>query len=219
MRTIREAVEEHAIELARQVWPEGKAAPQGNGEGEWHVVHCVGKTDQFALDWLKERKFETYYPMLRELKPVPKDQLSKKQRASGVVLIRPRLVPCLPRYVFVRFDMGRNGWREIFDFAGIDGLVCAGGLPVRITEAEIACMQNTEVDGAIPGPTMARLVFAEGQRVRVKEGPFAEFPGIVEVGLDIPLQELDSDTRIRVAVNIFGRPTPVDLAVTQVDKF
>ena len=57
-----------------------------------------------------------------------------------------------------------------------------------------------------------------GEHVRVTDGPFASFPGIVEEGLDVPVEKFDPDTRIKVAVNVFGRATPITLTVAQVEK-
>jgi transcriptional antiterminator NusG len=184
----------------------------------WHIVHCFGRSDDRAAAWLKGRGFSVYSPMIWEIRKVPRRELSKHQRAQGIEIKRPRLIPCLPRYLFVRFDIGQEGWREAFEFAGVGGMVCAGGQPVRISDAEIACMQNEEVDGGIPGVTTLRVVFKVGQRVRVTEGPFASFPGEVERGLDIPMQDLAPDARIRVAVMLFGRATPVELELSQVEK-
>lgn len=185
----------------------------------WHIVHCVGRSDEAIIDWLDEKfKFKTYYPSVREMRPVARKHLSRKQRSCGLTIMRPTVVPMFPRYVFVKFDMGTNDWRDVFRFAGATGMVCHGDLPVFVPDTLIDSIKSREVDGAVPGKTSARVVFAIGQHVTVIDGPFASFPGIVEKGLDIPIEELDADTRIKVAVNIFGRPTPVDLEITQVQK-
>jgi transcription termination/antitermination protein NusG len=184
----------------------------------WYIVHFIGKTDAHAIDWLRRCKIEHYYPSIREMRPMPRKKLSQRQRASGVEILRPQVVPLFPRYAFARFDMGTNGWREVFDFAGIGGMVCEGSLPVWVADRLIEQIRANEVDGAVPGKTIARIVFSPGDNVRVIDGPFAQFPGVVERGLDKTLAELDPEDRIKVAVNIFGRATPVDLELTQVEK-
>lgn len=185
----------------------------------WHVVHCIGRTDNAVLEWLHDRfEFETYYPAVREMRPVPRKKLSARQRGSGVVIMRPQVVPFFPRYVFVRFDMAKDNWREIFRFVGVGGMVCEGNLPVWVSDNLIAAIRKREVDGAVPGKTLARVIFEIGDEVRITDGPFASFPGIVETVLDVAIEDLDVDTRIRVAVNIFGRPTPVDLELSQIEK-
>src|SRR5262249_25769271 len=146
-------------------------------------------------------------------------KLSRKQRATaGLIVMRPVLAPLFPRYLFVRFDMGRDGWREIFDYAGIGGLVCAGGLPVRVYDSYVLLFQGQGVDGSTPGKREAKLVFAFGSRVRVTEGPFAGFEASVDKRLELPIEEIDADTRIRVVVDIFGRGTPVDLNLSQIER-
>jgi transcriptional antiterminator NusG len=184
----------------------------------WYIVHSAGRSDGDVAKWLGKFKFETYYPSVREMRAVPRKRLSHKQRACGMSIMRPAVVPLFPRYLFVRFDMGKQDWRDVFKFAGAVGMVCEGDLPVYVPDVLIDSIRSREVDGAVPGKTSARLVFAIGDQVRVTDGPFASFPGIVERGLDIPIEELDADTRIKVAVNIFGRPTPVDLEISQVEK-
>lgn len=198
-------------------WP--RMRPIKTTEKRWHVVHCVGKTDKYVIDWLTEKfNFEVYYPAVREMRPVPHKKLSAKQRKSNIEILRPAVVPFFPRYVFVRFDMDRDNWREIFKFVGVGGMVCEGYLPVWVSDALIESIKKREVDGAVPGKTLARVIFSVGDHVRVTDGPFASFPGIVEKGLDVSIEELDTDTRIKVAVNLFGRPTPVDLELSQIEK-
>lgn len=217
---IKAHMEANAMELARDVWPESQPANSlSSGPGAcWHVVHCVGRGDGQALDWLKKLGLEYYYPMIRELRPELRKKLSRKQRASGVSIMRPRLVPFMPRYTFVRFDMGRPGWREIFSFAGIGGMVCEGDLPVAVPDSLVASIRDREIDGAVPGKTPARMLFRLGERVRVSSGPFASFDAVIEKMPNVPIEEIDSDTRIRVAVGLFGGATPVELLIGQIEK-
>lgn len=221
---ITEEQRAHAEAIGKRKWgtlqpiPKPEPLPEiVNPNLDWYIVHVVGKSDDHAVEWLTDRGLETYYPQVRELRPVPTRELSKKQRASGVRVNRPRLVAFMPRYLFVRFDMTAAGWREIFDFAGIGGMVCEGDLPVRAPSA-VASLREREIDGAIPGRTPAKLIFSLGQQVVIKEGAFAQFPAIVEKLPDVPIEDIDADTRIRVAVSIFGRSTPVDLEVAQIQR-
>lgn len=192
-----------------------KSTPRGPG---WHVVHCVGKQDQFVVDVLQRQKYEIYYPFMRELRPLPRKKLSRAQRAAGAKVMRPQIVRLFPRYPFVYFDLGTTRWREIFDIAGVGGMICEGNLPVRMDATWVEKLRTREVDGAVPGTTPADLIFAPGDQVRVDDGPFAGHLGVVEAGANPELQDVDSETRIRVAVSIFGRPTPIDLDLAQVSK-
>lgn len=184
----------------------------------WHIVRCLGKSDVYVINWLEKLKIETYYPKVRELRPVPKKALSHRQRESGVTIIKPQIVPFFPRYIFVHFDMGKDGWRKIFDFVGVGGMAGYGELPIWVPESFLDRIRLREVGGAVPGKTPVKLIFEVGDEVMVSDGPFASFPGIVESILEKSIQDVDSETRIKVAVNLFGRQVPVDLEISQIEK-
>jgi len=182
----------------------------------WHVVHCIGRQDSGVLSWLDRLGVEYYYPMIREMRPAPKRKLSKKQRRMGLRV--PHIVPLLPRYTFIRFDMSGDGWRELFRFAGVGGMVCEGDLPVRVPEKLIASIKCLEINGAIPGRMPARKIFTIGERVRIADGGLTSFEAVITKVPDCAIEEVDSDTRIRVAVDLFGGETPVDLTISQIEK-
>jgi transcriptional antiterminator NusG len=184
----------------------------------WYIVHAIGRPDSQVLEWLQKLKVDFYYPKVLEMRRVPRRQMSGAQRRSGVEVKKPQEAPLFPRYIFTNFDMGRSGWREVFKFAGCGGMVCEGDLPVWIPDGLIVSIKSREHNGMVPGATSVRVLFNLGDEVMVTSGPFASFPGIVERGVDIPIEELDPSTRIKVAVNVFGRATPLDLELWQVDK-
>jgi transcriptional antiterminator NusG len=184
----------------------------------WYLLQCAAKSDKRVQDWLKDRGFEAYYPQVREMRAVPKRKLTASQRRADMTIMRPQTVPFFPRYMFVRFDIEGGLWRDIFGFVGIIGLHCNGDLPAPIADGLIDELKANEIDGAIPGKTKSKHIFKLGERVRVEDGPFASFYGTVEKLADVPIEAIDPDTRIKVAVDIFGRPTPVELEVRQVAK-
>lgn len=182
----------------------------------WYVVRSVGRRDTQVLDWLRRREIESYYPSVREMRPLPRRKLSQAQRRLGLEILRPTTVPLFPKYYFVRLRLTDESWHEVFRLGGLTGMVCKGNLPALIDDALIAHLRSCEVDGAVPGKMPIRMVFSIGDRVRVTDGPFASFNAVVEKGLDAEIQDLDGEVRITVAVDIFGRPTPVELSVDQV---
>lgn len=184
----------------------------------WYLLQCASKSDQYVRDWLDKLHFENYYPQVREMRPVPKRKLTASQRKAEMTIMRPQTVPFFPRYIFVRFDIGGGLWRDIFGFVGVVGMHCSGDVPAPIEDALIDRLRANEVDGAIPGKTQSRHIFRLGERVRVIDGPFASFYGTVEKLADVPIEAIDPDTRIKVALDIFGRATPVELEVSQVAK-
>jgi transcriptional antiterminator NusG len=120
--------------------------------------------------------------------------------------------------LFVRFDMGRSGWREVFSIAGVAGLVCEGGLPVPVSPAVIERIKDIETSGAIRArDEKMRVVLAIGQQVRINSGPFVEFHGVMQTALDKPFDDVGPDTRIKVALNLFGGATVAELGAWQVE--
>jgi transcription termination/antitermination protein NusG len=202
--------------LAEKEQPGALVTPED--EGYYIVRSSSSKTDQHAIDWLERLGIETYYPRVMEMRAVPKRKLTPSQRNSGVQVMKPQLGPLFPRYLFARLSQARHSWRDIFKFAGISGMVCNGELPVMVSGKLIAHIRERENNGVVAGTDSVRAVFGIGDEVTVTDGPFASFPGIVEKGFDIAIEELDPEMRIKVAVNIFGRATPVELEVWQVAK-
>lgn len=194
----------------------------------WHVLQCIGHSDKHVIDWMLRSDFETYYPVVNEMRPVPKRHLSAAQRKSQLPIMKPIAVPVFPRYVFVRFDMARDQWRDIFKFAGAGGLICGGGLPVMVPDALIGSLKASEVCGIIPGKTRAKVIFGIGEQVRITDGPFIGFKGdfegvvkgeVIDSDLNkVALEDIDGATRIRVLIDLLGRMVPVALEITQIEK-
>lgn len=217
---IPSAVMALAQEAARQATDQNRALARAHREVDmrWYLLQCAAKSDKFVQGWLDDRGFQNYYPQVREMRPVPKRKLTASQRRADMTIMRPQTVPFFPRYIFVRFDITGGLWRDIFGFAGIVGLHCAGDVPAPIEDTLIERLRSNEIDGAIPGKTKSEHIFKLGERVRVIDGPFASFYGTVEKLAEVPIEAIDPDTRIKVALNIFGRHTPCELEVSQLAK-
>lgn len=185
---------------------------------KWYVVQCIRGTDQQALDAFARFNIATYYPKIVQLKPMPRRRMSASQRAGGLTIQMPTEVALFPRYLFTNFDLRTEAWHSAFELAGVGGLICRDGMPIHIPEETIASIRRRENNGVIQGKDSVRVVFGIGDTVTVTDGPFASFPGIVEDGLDVPIEKLEPSMRIKVAVNIFGRATPVNLEYWQVAK-
>lgn len=114
-----------------------------------------------------------------------------------------------PGYVLIKMVMNENTWHLVKDTDKITGFV--GGTldkPSPITDEEAAYMIGQVEDGFKKPRTSVN--FSEGEVVKVIEGPFASFVGTIEA--------VNEKGKIRVSVSIFGRPTPVELDFTQVEK-
>lgn len=193
----------------------------------WHVVRMRAGTEGKAAQFMKPRNFGIYSPMTRVWRAVAQRHMSHAQRQAGGVVKKPRDIPVFPGYMFLKFDINRSDWQRIFEHLGVHGLMCDGDMPTVIRQSEITRVQSFEIDGIIPDTTrMADILFEIGENVRVNDGPFRHFSGIIEeLPVDLAeklkthtIAELDDSFRAKVAVQIFGRSTPVELALTQIDK-
>ena len=114
-----------------------------------------------------------------------------------------------PGYVLVKLDLDKNIYHKIKNIQKVSGFLGPEGKPVPVSEKEIKKIMG-QIDETEENPS-AGITFEVGEKVKVCDGPFASFPGLIE--------EIDEDKlRLKVSVSIFGRPTPVDLEFNQVEK-
>lgn len=186
-------------------------------EVDWFMARRVRGTDAYALSILARYGVPSYYPKLVELRPIPLRHLSHTQRNAGIQIQRPVLAPMFPGYVLVQIE-GVRALASICNEAGLGGFACENERLVRIRPPDLARMRSQENGGLIDGKKSLRVMFEIGDEVTVTSGPFASFPGIVEKGFDVAIQDLDPTTRIKVAISLFGMSVPTDLQLYQVAK-
>jgi len=114
-----------------------------------------------------------------------------------------------PSYVLVKMEMTKELYHMIKNISKVTGFLGTTGTPVPVSDSEIDKILGNIKEGALaPEPS---LTFEIGEQVKVCEGPFASFSGLVE--------EVDEDkSKLKVSVSIFGRPTPIELEYNQVEK-
>jgi len=181
---------------------------------EWHLVQCVAR-DSHTLGWFKKFKFPTYYPMVRELRRVPQRMLTPKKRKANL-FTREVERPLLGRYVFVQFDFAVDDWHAIFNVAGVTGMAIHNGLPIAIRDSIIDELRAREVNGAVPGQTSARLIFAAGEPIGVVDGLLTGFTG--KVARDLMLSELDETAMLAVLLDTSRGPKRVVLPMEYVER-
>jgi len=114
-----------------------------------------------------------------------------------------------PGYVLVKLDLDKNIYHKIKNIQKVSGFLGPEGKPVPVSEKEIKKIMG-KIDETEENPS-AGITFEVGEKVKVCDGPFASFTGLIE--------EIDEEKlRLKVSVSIFGRPTPVDLEFNQVEK-
>ncbi len=172
----------------------------------WYVIHAYSGFEQQVIRSLEERiklhamedKFGQILVPTEEVVEMRDGQKRKSSRKF------------FPGYVLIQMDMDDDSWHLVKDAPKVMGFI--GGTsdkPAAITEKEADAILNRVQEGAEkPRP---KVLFEPGEVVRINDGPFNDFNGVVE--------EVDYDkSRLRVEVSIFGRSTPVDLEFSQVEK-
>ena len=136
---------------------------------------------------------------------VPTEEVIEVRRGKKVTSERR----FMPGYVLVRMDMSNRGYHLISSINRVTGFLGPQGKPMPMRDAEVNAILNRVEEGEIAPRNL--IHFEIGEQVRVNDGPFEGFVGMVE--------EVDEPhNRLKVTVSIFGRATPVELEFTQVAK-
>jgi transcription antitermination factor NusG len=154
---------------------------------------------------------------------VPLNRLSPRQRRLSIPQREAKLVPLFPTYRLIRFDLRRNDWRELFDRAGIHGMICLDeyghALPAPIADVEIEKLRQKEVDGALPETvTVSEFGWDVGDEARINDGPYIGCTGTMHTLPKTKLSELDDEVKCKLAMKIFGRVTLVEIPLNHIEK-
>jgi transcriptional antiterminator NusG len=136
---------------------------------------------------------------------VPTEEVIEIRRGKKVTAERR----FMPGYVLVRMEMSDQGYHLINSINRVTGFLGPQGRPMPMRDAEVQAILGRVAEGEDSPRTL--IHFEVGEKVKVNEGPFEDFDGMIE--------EVDDDNqRLKVSVVIFGRETPVELEYTQVTK-
>jgi transcriptional antiterminator NusG len=171
----------------------------------WYVLHVYSGFEKKVATAIREQAEQKGLGDRFEEILVPTEEVVEVRRGAKVNSERK----FFPGYVLVKMDMDDETWHLVRNTAKVTGFLGGRGKPSPITEAEAARIMH-QVQEGIERPKPS-ITFEIGEQVRVCDGPFTSFNGTIE--------DVDEEkSRVKVAVSIFGRATPVELEYAQVEK-
>jgi transcription termination/antitermination protein NusG len=171
----------------------------------WYIVHAYSNFERKVAESIKERAAAASLADLFAEVLVPMEEIVEMRRGRKVSSERK----FFPGYVLVKMELNDQTYHLIKSTPKVTGFLGTENKPIPITEEEAGrILQQVQEGVERPKPS---VTFEIGEQVRVADGPFASFNGLVE--------EVDEErARLKVAVSIFGRATPVELEYAQVEK-
>jgi transcription termination/antitermination protein NusG len=171
----------------------------------WYIVHAYSNFERKVADSIKERAANAGLADKLEEVLVPMEEVVEMRRGRKVSSERK----FFPGYVLVKMELDDETYHLVKSTPKVTGFLGTENKPIPISDEEASrIIQQVQEGVERPKPS---VTFEIGEQVRVADGPFASFNGLVE--------EVDEErARLKVAVSIFGRATPVELEYAQVEK-
>ena len=171
----------------------------------WYVLHVYSGSEKKVAESIKEQA------VLKKMEDkildviVPTEDVVEVRKGSKVNTERK----FFPGYILIKMEMTDESWHVVKNTPRVTGFLGSRNKPQPISEAE-ANRIMTQMEDGVQRP-QTQVAYEVGEQVRVNDGPFASFIGLVE--------EVDTEkSRLKVSVSIFGRSTPVELEFNQVEK-
>jgi transcriptional antiterminator NusG len=191
-----------AGEVVEEVKSEAKS-PEPQDDRAWYVIHCYSGYENKVKHNLEQR-IETMQMQDQIFQVVVPTEDEMEVRDGKRYVIERRV---FPGYILVQMILNDDSWYVVRNTPGVTGFVEMGNEPAPLRPEEVqAIMKRMEAEAP-----KIKVTFKPGQKVRIIDGPFNEFIGVVA--------EIDMErAKVRVLVSFFGRETPVELDFLQVEK-
>jgi transcriptional antiterminator NusG len=172
---------------------------------QWYIIHTYSGFERKVKESLESRARAFGLEDRISQVAIPTEDVIEVRGGKKVTSTRL----CYPGYVLVEVDMDDHTWHVVRSTPWVTGFVGSGQTPTPLSDEEVQNILNREaVEAEKPRP---KLTFDRNEQVRIIEGPFANFTGVVE--------EVNPDrSTLKISVTIFGRSTPVELDFGQVEK-
>ena len=172
---------------------------------KWYVVHVFSGSEKKVCQSIEEQIISKDMESFIEEVLVPTEEVVEIRRGAKIQTEKK----FFPGYILIKMEMTDISWHFIKSQSKVTGFLGAKGKPIAISDNEAKRLID-QISEGIDRPRSS-VIYEIGEEVRVSDGPFQSFNGLVE--------EIDEDkSRLKVAVSIFGRSTPVDLEYSQVEK-
>ena len=170
---------------------------------QWFAIHTYSGYEERVKRNLEQRvKFMDAESDISEIVIPTEEEIEVRNGQRHTVTKK-----ILPGYVLIHMEMSDRGWNVVRNTPGVTGFVSSGSRPVPMPEEEVFRILK-QMEEEVP---KVKVGFRKGQSVRVTDGPFIDFMGIVD--------EINADRgKVKVMLFLFGRETPVELDFLQVEK-
>ncbi|MFM2100016.1 MAG: transcription termination/antitermination protein NusG [Pseudomonadota bacterium] len=173
----------------------------------WYIIHAYSGFENKVREAILSDAIRLGLEALVESVEVPTETVTEVRRGKKIQSEKK----FFPGYVLAKLTMNDDVYHLVKNQPKVTGFLGSMGKPQAISEAEAARILNTKAEAAAAPKTRITVDYEIGDSVKVLDGPFASFNGIVE--------EIDYDkARVKVSVSIFGRATPVELEFEQVER-
>lgn len=172
---------------------------------QWYILHVVSGHEKKVASLIEEQaRKKNLQDQIAKI-VVPTEEVVEVRRNQKVNVEKK----FLPGYILINMEMNDDTWHFVRNISRVTGFLGSASRPSPVSEAEVQIIFKQMEEGS--APTKSSMSFEVGESVKINDGPFESFVGVVS--------DVDEEkSRLKISVSIFGRATPVELEFSQVEK-